>query len=275
MNPGAMTIRRCWVWSTSCPCWWKTCAPRRTGSAPRGAPGCWSPRAKACTSIRTLHDLLLHPNDLLTVRQNTVPLGLPIDKFSEKRPQGASRFTVALQAADGTPDDKMLSGTPVKNHFAPGQFFHRSDEEKLQAKSYELFEAGATFEGLDSVTFEAWSGQEVAYEIDYVDDPAVEPKPPPEQPEPLQAESQQDFEIAVRNNTLANSALARRARPRAARTADQITEQYVVANQSTLAIHDNLITDSETEARLLLRDLVRQDPRKARELTVLLRAETP
>jgi hypothetical protein len=226
------------------------------------------------TTRQSLHvtqnaaDLLLHPNDLLTVRQNTVPLGLHIDKFSEKRPQGASRFTVALQATGGT----TLEGTPVKNHFAPGQFFHRSDEEKLHAKSYELFEAGATFEGLDTVTFDAWSGQEVTYEIDYVDDPAVEPQPKLPQTESLPVS---DFQIAVRNNTLANSALARRARPKVALSADRITEQYVVANQSTLAIHENMVTDSETEARLLLRDLIRRDPRKARELTVLLRAETP
>jgi hypothetical protein len=226
------------------------------------------------TARQSLHvtqhadDLWLHPNDLLTVRQNTVPLGLPIDKFSEKRPQGASRFTVALQPTGGT----AHTGTPVKNHFAPGQFFHRSDEEKLHAQSYELFEAGATFEGLDSVTFEAWSGQEVTYESDYVDAPAVEP--PSEPSAPAQAESLLDFEIALRNNTLANSAMARRARPKVALTADRITEHYVVANQATLAIHDNLVTDSETEARLLLRDLIRKDPRKARELTVLLRSET-
>ena len=215
-------------------------------------------------------DLWLHPNDLLTVRQNTVPLGLHIDKFSEKRPQGASRFKVKLKATD---DGTTLLGTPVKNHFAPSQFFHRSDEEKLSSKSYELFEAGAAFEGLDSVVFDAWSGQEVTYEIDYVDDPAVEPQPEP-QPAPPQAESLQDFEIAVRNNTLANSAIARRARPKAASTPDRITEQYVVADQATLAMHENMVTDSETEARLLLRELVRKDPRKARELTVLLRSET-
>ena len=113
----------------------------------------------------------------------------------------------------------------------------------------------------------------VAYESDYVDDPAVEPEPPP-QPAPLQAESLPDFEIAVLNNTLANSAIARRAKPKAALTAERMTEHYVIANQSTLAVHENMVTDSETEARLLLRDLVRKDPRKARELTVLLRAET-
>ena len=65
-------------------------------------------------------DLWLHPNDLLTVRQNTVPLGLPIDKFSEKRPQGASRFTVALQAADGTPTTRCFRGRRSRITLPPG-----------------------------------------------------------------------------------------------------------------------------------------------------------
>lgn len=145
--------------------------------------------------------LRVHPNELLRVRQNTVPLGVAIEKFAEQRPQGGNQFRLALRRGTQTVDVP-----PVRSHFAPAQFFERRDEEKLAAEAYKLFDAGADLTELDAVVFETWTGVDVSYEPGYVDDEAGEDLPRGLVLEPLDR-----FRLAVLNNARANSVLGRRA----------------------------------------------------------------
>ncbi|HWC01250.1 MAG TPA: DUF6603 domain-containing protein [Methylomirabilota bacterium] len=232
-----------------------------------GAPASWERtpgRSRLLVTCRRIEpaaaDLLLHPNDLVSVRQSTVPLGLRIDKFGEKRPQGASRFRIKLQGGG-----QALEGAPLRAHFAPAQFFDRSQEDQLAAQPYELLEAGAGFEELDAVLFDNWKGQGVAYESAYVDDPALTPR----EPAPPRPETLEGFRIGLLNNALANSAMGRRATPRSPAGPVRIAEQYVVADLGTLAVHEAMVARSETEARQMLRDVLRNDPRKRAQLAVL------
>lgn len=208
---------------------------------------------------------LLHPNELVAVRQNTVPLGLKIDKFGERRPAGAARFSLALSGADQV----ALAATPVKNHFAPAQFVQLSDEQKLKTPSYELFESGLGFEGMDNVSFGPFlTAQPVEYEYKTIDIEGV----PEETDKKTMAETAGNFGFGLLNNAMANSQLgmqAKAARPPAA----AIREKFVIAWQKDLKTWQNVETDSEAEAREMLRDVIRQDPRKREELVVLLKAE--
>ncbi|NUN99205.1 MAG: hypothetical protein HUU01_01180 [Saprospiraceae bacterium] len=208
--------------------------------------------------------LTLHPNELLTVRQNTVPLGLQLDKFSEKKLVGPSRFRIELTGADGKP----LDSTTVKNHFAPAQFFERSEEEKISASSYQLFESGAGFEGLDAIQLGAWNSIDILYESKIVDDPALV------QPPTVSGgnkETQADFAHGLGNNAVANSFMG--SRPGRNRTSVIIDEQFVVVRQDSLRVHESFAPASEAEARQLLKNFLRKNPRERGKLTVLPMSE--
>jgi hypothetical protein len=85
----------------------------------------------------------LHPLGTLTVRQTVVPLGLTrdIDCVGTGTPSTDRRFTVT-GAAIGTRPQEWNS---VRELFAPGQFFHMSDDDRLAAPSFASMEAGVTF----------------------------------------------------------------------------------------------------------------------------------
>jgi hypothetical protein len=205
-------------------------------------------------------ELLVHPNDLLAVRQSTVPLGLKIDKFGERRPRDASRFRIALKRGGGT-----MSGVPLRAHFAPAQFFHRTDEQRLSASSYELFEAGAGFEDLDAVVFDGWAVQDVAYETGYVDEAGLEPP----EPEPPRPEPGDRFHFGLLNNAVANSVLGRVAGPRRNGRPGPMAEEYVVADTGSLAGGERIVAHSEAEARELLREVVERDPGRRLDFEIL------
>jgi hypothetical protein len=223
------------------------------------APGQTSLLVTCRATQAAVEELMLHPNDLLAVRQNTVPLGLHIDKFGERRPKDATRFGIKLKRGG-----ELVEGLPLRTHFAPAQFFERNEEERLSANSYEFLEAGAGFDDLDAVVFEAWTTQAVTYESEYVDDPSLTPAdtlpPAPEPPE--------GFRFALLNNAVANSTLGRLAKPKATPRPMPMTEGYVVADAS-VAVDERLVARSEAEARELLREVRRRDPRRRLDVEVL------
>lgn len=210
--------------------------------------------------------LFLHPNELVVVRQNTVPLGLKIDKFGARRPDGASKFNLKLTDSNSN----ELAATPVKNHFAPAQFVNFSDEQKLQAPSYELFDSGLGFEGMDDVLFSSFmTVQPMVYEYNVIDNlsddaTTTDKKTIPETPE--------NFKFGLRNNAVANSVFGLQGKT-AKPPVRALAEKYTIAWQSSLEIYKKIETDSAAEARQILRDLVRQNPQRKNELTVLLKAE--
>ena len=167
------------------------------------SPTSWERATGKTHTLVTLREvgggLRLHPNDLVSVRQNTVPLGVTIDKFAEQRPDRGNRFQIALRrGSDG------FAATPVRSHFAPAQFFDRRDEDKLAARAYEPFDAGAHISDLDAPVFETWTTADVAYESGYIDDAAGEDVPKQIVLEPIKR-----FQVSARNNARANSVLGR------------------------------------------------------------------
>jgi hypothetical protein len=213
-----------------------------------------------CRATQTAtEELMLHPNDLLAVRQNTVPLGLRIDKFGERRPKDASRFRIKLKRGG-----ELVEGVPLRTHFAPAQFFERNEEDRLSASSYEFLEAGEGFDDLDAVVFDAWTTQDVTYESEYVDDPSLTPADTlPPAPEPSDR-----FRFALLNNAVANSRLGRLAKPKPTLKPIPMTEGYVVADPGG-AVDEPLVARSEAEARELLRELRRRNPRRRLDVDIL------
>lgn len=211
-------------------------------------------------------ELFLHPNELVVVRQNTVPLGLKIDKFGARQPEGASKFNLKLNDSNS----EELAAKSVKNHFAPAQFVNLSDEQKLQAPSYELFDSGMSFEGMDQVLFSTFmTDQPMVYEYNVIDNLSDDTTPTDIK---TIAETPENFKFGLRNNAVANSVFGlqeKAAKP----PVRALAEKYTIAWQSSLKTYEQIETDSAAEARQILRDLVQQNPQRKNELTVLLKAE--
>ena len=120
----------------------------------------------------------VHPLGTLSVRQGVVPLNLErdIDRYGEAPVAGSKRFTVgALTLGDAGTDS-----SPVRDDFAPAQFFEMSDEAKLAAPSYETMDAGVAF-GAPDYAFELASGlaSPLDYETVIVDAQAAPNETPP------------------------------------------------------------------------------------------------
>ena len=89
---------------------------------------------------RTATEVLLHPLGTLTVKQGIVPLDLDISRFGQAAPAGARRFTISSVSLG----EKNQTTDPVKEFFAPAQFFEMSDDEKLSRPSFESMTAGVS-----------------------------------------------------------------------------------------------------------------------------------
>ncbi|MEB2777396.1 DUF6603 domain-containing protein [Algoriphagus sp. D3-2-R+10] len=206
--------------------------------------------------------LLLHPNELLVVRQNTVPLSLNIDKFGERVPEGGKKFNIQFQ----DPEGKLLNAQTVKNHFAPAQFVNMRDEQKLSSSSYELFDSGLSFEGLDEIVCsEMMSTSELEYETKIVDVPTVAPIQKPFRIK----EHAENFAFGLKNNAIANSTFGRKTKSVIPESAP-LREHFTVVDKAGLTTFKNTHAFSETEALQKLMEIEKSFPRKKGQLMVLL-----
>jgi len=93
---------------------------------------------KLLVSIRNMEagtvDLILHPVGGLKISQRAVPLGLTIDKVGNQKPSDANLFNVSVAGLE--------EKDAVEESFAIGQFFDKSDDELLSAKSFEPLKGG-------------------------------------------------------------------------------------------------------------------------------------
>ncbi|SFS14094.1 hypothetical protein SAMN04487846_2846 [Microbacterium sp. cf046] len=88
-------------------------------------------------------EVLLHPLGTLSVRQGVVPLNLErdIDRLGGSVPSGDRRFAITSATIGPNAQD----ATPVREQFAPAQFFDLTDDEALAAPSFEEMDAGVSF----------------------------------------------------------------------------------------------------------------------------------
>jgi hypothetical protein len=101
-------------------------------------------------------DMVLHPVGSLQVSQRVVPLGITIDKVGNQKPSDANKFDVTVGTSVGI-DRK----SELQEPFAVGQFFAKSDNELLNAKSFEPMKSGLEL----SVAGEQYSAPEAVKRV--------------------------------------------------------------------------------------------------------------
>ena len=113
--------------------------------------------------------VVAHPSGVLSISQKVVPLNLTIDTFGHREPSGADRFEITAVGAGQPGNELALDPKPVKEFFAPAQFFERSDAQKLSSKSFEKYDAGVRISGSEALASDHYRMRDVEYELSYVD----------------------------------------------------------------------------------------------------------
>jgi hypothetical protein len=111
--------------------------------------------------------LLVHPMGTLTVKENVVPLDLPIVSYANAAPADGTEFAIVSVKINSNPE----TAQSVQDYFAPGQFLNLSDADKLASPSFERFDAGVQI-GSNAVLAGFDSARVVTYDEIYIDDPA-------------------------------------------------------------------------------------------------------
>jgi Family of unknown function (DUF6603) len=107
-------------------------------------PGAWSaiaPDGDACVTFRAVDrdDIGVHPDGRLSIRQQAVPLGIPITRLGRAKVVGGTT-TVTVSPVDGSP-----ASAPTMGQFAASQFSDLSDDQKLSRPSFENYQDGISF----------------------------------------------------------------------------------------------------------------------------------
>jgi hypothetical protein len=115
------------------------------------APGAWSaiaPDGDAIVTFRAVErtETGVHPYGRLSVRQQAVPLGVPVARIGRSRVTGGSA-TVLVTPIAGAP-----ASAPTTGLFAASQFEDLSDDEKLSRPSFEPFQDGVAFGAAQTAT---------------------------------------------------------------------------------------------------------------------------
>jgi hypothetical protein len=111
--------------------------------------------------------LRVHPIGTLTVRENVVPLDLPITRYGNATPSDGNYFAISDVQIDGQGETKHS----ITDYFAAGQFLTLSDADKVSRPSFERYDAGVTI-GSSTIAAGADSPRTVVYEERYIDEPS-------------------------------------------------------------------------------------------------------
>jgi hypothetical protein len=109
-----------------------------------GEPGAWTaiaPNGDALVTFRAVsrEEIGVHPYGQLSVRQQAVPLGIPITRIGRSHVRGGTA-TVTVAPIGGAP-----ASAPTIGRFAIAEFQDLSDDEKLSRPSFESFQDGVAF----------------------------------------------------------------------------------------------------------------------------------
>jgi len=202
--------------------------------------------------------VLVKPYGSFQIDQAVVPLDLTLDKFGNYKPDDISQATIKSVSINGDiqGDDAVAN---LKNSFAPAAYKEMSDDDKLQAPSYDQQNSGVRIVSTDGITFDYGISRLVEYESILSDFEEVELDNQTFHPD--------FFKTFVSGGDVGRSPLSKLLKDNKTK-ADKIVqlgdEQFAVVSTKDLTnIHsENLLFDSKAEADEYLRETIKADPSK-------------
>ena len=204
--------------------------------------------------------LVLHPFGTLEVSQKVVPLNLTISRFGAQAPEQGTLFRIPSITL-GT---DTVTPAPVREEFAPAEFFVMSDAEKLSRKSFESYDAGVQVGGGDAPIADYVVTLDVVYEVVYI---------PVRQARVFFRLARHFFDALIRGSAVSKSSLSVTEREPSVLATPPVTvggERFAVTSTRDLSlVAPSMVFASEAEAHQALSTLVDADPGRRRELQVV------
>jgi hypothetical protein len=219
--------------------------------------------------------ILAHPSGILKISQKVVPLNLNIQKFGNQLPLDGNRFgidQVWVGAADvADPDDKeVLKTSNTQEHFAPAQFFEKSDTQKLSSKSFERYDSGIKLTESEEMKADHATSRVVEYELFYIDKQRNQPLR--RRPD-LLAPDIAAFNQLSSKGSISTSPLSftRQAKPALAPDEVKVSpEPFVVVSVRDLRpVNETAAFSNEAGAANLMRELLHNNPALEGEIQVV------
>ncbi len=199
--------------------------------------------------------IVAHPAGVLSFSEKLVPLDFTINKFGDKIPDGADRFSFS----DVKSDSQGLSTTTLQELFAPANFIELSDSDKLSRKSFENMNSGFEIASSSTLNTAAPVEKSVEYEVLYLRKKRIGI---------IFAGifklAKDIFSAMTKGSAVSKSSISYQNNKKSVNSPDDLTinkEKYGVANVSDMKLHDaGLIAGSQAEAYQMYNNLVSNNP---------------
>lgn len=217
-------------------------------------------------SLETEEDeIVAYPDGKLGLSQKIVPLNLEIDLFGNQKPQESKPlWTLTLYNSDG----ERLEDSSSKAHFAPSQFFERSETQKVTGASFEEMDAGIEAQTGSELQGDFFLERESSYDETILDE--VKSSSGRYQPSRTFSEGLLRKGAAKRSALGSSQKLGSTLGPAKVQTSKST---FAVVSTSDLSSYQGLQASSAIEAEQLLVKAISENPLLKNELQVIPASE--
>jgi len=211
--------------------------------------------------------LLVHPIGKLAVRENVVPLDIPITKYGNATPSDGNQFSISAVTINGS----AAPTSPLQEYFGAAQFLTLSDADKMSLPSFEKYDAGETMAS-DAISAGADSARTVVYEERYIDVPTGFSRFSRLYLMSASVHASLIQQGAGYMSPVKNTGLAKFSGPVAAKPVTSTDPAYVVAGVDDLALRTDIVSSAGTTyfgARAALDLFAAANPDQAASLQII------
>ncbi|PBQ33648.1 hypothetical protein CNR22_18320 [Sphingobacteriaceae bacterium] len=215
-------------------------------------------------------EVVVHPQGKLAVSQKIVPLDIDITRFGNCRPDPLGYSYFSLNISYDASTTNILQKDPLKEYFAPNEFFNLSETDRLNSASFQELTSGLEVKST-STALKGGKPRRRRYEYEQI---IMDSRRTP-----VRMTSPSTIAVAFRANstmgtTAANSNLgsASTDRLRASDAPLPITEtaaSFAIAKTSDLTSYNSLIAGSRIEAQKILEQQLLLNPALEGQLQIV------
>ncbi len=209
-------------------------------------------------------NIVIHPVGVLTFSERALPLDVTIQKYGTHIPKDVNLFHVTSVKSGTT----ILTNNPVREKFAPANFFNLKDNEKLSRRSFEDNVSGFKLTASADLNIAPPVAKSVDYELSY-----LRKKRFTIVFAGIYKYTKSLFKANLRANAVANSSLSYATNRISVNAPEEVKvqkEEFVVANKSDMkAYNETLVAGSYSEAAQMYADLVSKQPELKNKVQIL------
>jgi len=211
--------------------------------------------------------LIVYPMGTLSVRENVVPLDVPITRYGNATPSDGNLFAIGDVQINGQETTRRTFQEP----FAPGQFNALNDADKLSLPSFEPYDAGVTI-GSTAVDSGKDSARTIVYDEKYIDSPMSYSRPTGSYRMAADLSAALSRQGAGYASPVKNTGFAKYSAGPAAAAITTSEASYVVANTNDLSVRSDISSASGVtyfQARAALKSHLAANPADSGNLQIM------